>query len=86
MSKGDSGMKRSLADLNEYLFDELDRLSNEDLSGDELSLEVNRSNAITRIAERVIASADIAIRALKLKEDAMDASFKLPKLLDGGAG
>lgn len=79
-------MKRSLVDLNEYLFDELDRLSNEDLTGEELSLEVNRSNAITRIAERVIASADISMRALKMKNDAMDASFKLPRLLDGGEG
>lgn len=77
-------MKRSLVDLNEYLFDELDRLSNEDLTGEELSLEVNRSNAITRIAERVIASADISMRALKMKNDAMDASFKLPKVLESG--
>lgn len=75
-------MKRSLVDLNAYLFDELDRLSNEDLTGEELSLEVNRSNAITRIAERVIASADISMRALKMKQESMDAGFRLPKLLD----
>ena len=77
-------MKRSLADLNEYLFDELDRLSNEDLSGEQLTQEINRSNALTRIAERVIASADIAMRAIKMKDEALDANLKLPKLLDGG--
>lgn len=77
-------MKRTLADLNEYLFDELDRLSNEDLSGEQLTQEIGRSNALTRIAERVIASADIAMRALKMKEDAMDANMKLPHLLASG--
>ncbi len=77
-------MKRTLADLNEYLFDELDRLSNEDLSGEQLTQEIGRSNALTRIAERVIASADIAMRALKMKEDAMDANMKLPHLLANG--
>ena len=78
-------MKRTLADLNVYMFDELDRLSNEDLTGDALMTEIGRANAMTRVAERVIASADIAMRAIKMKDEAMDANFKLPKLLDGGA-
>ena len=70
---------------NVYMFDELDRLSNEDLTGDALMTEIGRANAMTRVAERVIASADIAMRAIKMKDEAMDANFKLPKLLDGGA-
>lgn len=45
-------MKRTLADLNDYMFDELDRLSNEDLTGDALMTEIGRANAMTRVAER----------------------------------
>lgn len=78
-------MSGSLADLNGYMFQQLDRLSRDGMSPEELKAEIGRANAMTRVAERVIAGADIAMRALKLKDEAMDADFKLPKLLDGGA-
>ena len=79
-------MKRSLGDLNEYLFDALDRLSNDDLEGEALKAEIDRANALTRIAERVIAGGDLALRALKLKDESLDAGLKLPRLLDGNDG
>lgn len=75
--------KHSLADLNEYLFDALDRLSNDDLEGDALKGEIDRANALTRIAERVIAGGDLALKALKLKGESLDADMRLPRLLDG---
>ncbi len=77
-------MKGSLQDLNNFMFQELERLSQNDLTGDELKAEIGRANAMTRVAERVIAGADIVMKALKMKDDAMSADFKLPKLLDGG--
>lgn len=76
-------MKNSLADLNAYLFEELDRLSNEDMTEEQLRAEIDRSNAMTKVAERVIESADITLKALKLNAE-MGPGAKLPKLLDGG--
>lgn len=77
--------QHSLSDLNDYLFEELDRLSNDNLEGDALKVEIDRANALTRIAERVIASGDLALKAIKFKDDAMDANMRLPRLLDGGS-
>lgn len=71
--------------MNDYLFEELDRLSNDNLEGDALKAEIDRANALTRIAERVIASGDLALKAIKFKDDAMDANMRLPRLLDGGS-
>lgn len=41
----------SMNDLNSYLFDALDKLSDEGLTDEELEKEINRANAITKVAE-----------------------------------
>lgn len=40
-------MKNTLVDLNNHLFAELERLSDEDLTGEELEAEISRSKALT---------------------------------------
>ena len=40
------GTKTTLNDLNEYLFQEMDRLTNEDLSMEDLDKEIKRSDAL----------------------------------------
>lgn len=58
--------KHSLTDLNEYLFDTLDSLTNSDLKGDELEAEIERSKAIVNVAGRIAGNAAIQIQAAKL--------------------
>ena len=43
-------MAKNLADLNEILFDQLERLSDPDLTGDALTAEISRTEAITKVA------------------------------------
>ena len=43
-------MKNKLVDLNNHLFAELERLSDEDLQGDELTAEIDRAKAITGVS------------------------------------
>ena len=62
-------MKNSLTDLNNHLFSQLERLGNEDLNDEQLGKEIQRSNAITGVAEQIIAKADLQLRAVKLKAD-----------------
>ncbi len=57
--------KTTLNDLNEYLFQELDRLTNEDLSAEELDKEIKRSDALQRIAKTVIDNGTLALQAKK---------------------
>lgn len=60
-------MKNSLADLNNHLFAQLERLGDEDLSGDALKHEIERSNAIKGIASQVIANAQVVLKAEQLR-------------------
>ncbi len=59
------GTKTTLNDLNEYLFQELDRLTNEDLSEEELDKEIKRSDALQKIAKTVIDNGVLALQAKK---------------------
>ena len=58
--------KHSLTDLNEYLFNELDALTNDELTGEELDAEIERSKAIVQVAGRIAGNASIQIQAAKL--------------------
>ena len=58
-------MKNTLNDLNEYLFNQLDRLSNEDLAGEELSREIERASALTATARAIIDNGKLALDAKK---------------------
>ncbi len=57
--------KTTLNDLNEYLFQELDRLTNEDLSEEELDKEIKHSDALQKIAKTVIDNRVLALQAKK---------------------
>ena len=47
-------MKNSLGDLHDYLFAQLERLSDEDLKGEELQQEIVRSKAVSTVASQII--------------------------------
>lgn len=61
--------KHSLQDLNEYLFDELDALTNGDLQGEQLNAEIERSKAVVQVAGRIANNAAIQIKAAQLMID-----------------
>lgn len=56
-------MKNKLIDLNNHLFAQLERLSNEELAGKDLSEEIRRAKAVTNVAEQIINNADLGLRA-----------------------
>lgn len=57
--------RTTLNDLNEYLFQELDRLTNEDLTPEELDREIGRSDALQKIARTIIDNGTLALQAKK---------------------
>lgn len=61
--------KTTLNDLNEYLFQELDRLTNEDLSAEELDKEIRRSEALQKVAKTVIENGALALQAKKYADE-----------------
>lgn len=61
--------KITLNDLNEYLFQELDRLTNEDLSEEDLDKEIKRSEALQKVAKTVIENGALALQAKKYVDE-----------------
>ena len=47
-------MKNNLMDLNNYLFECIERITDDDLSDDELKREIQRSNAVQQVAKNII--------------------------------
>lgn len=76
-------MKNTLADLNNHLFAQLERLGDEELSGEELEKEVKRAESITKIARVVIENSNTVLKSIELKSNALDADVVLPKMLEG---
>jgi hypothetical protein len=59
-------MKNKLSDLNNHLFAQLERLSEEDLCPDDLEREVRRAEAMVEVSEQVLKIADTGLKAAKL--------------------
>ncbi|QQT10832.1 hypothetical protein [Staphylococcus pasteuri] len=75
-------MKNTLNDLNNHLFAQLERLSDEDLKGEELQEELNRSKAVSDVAKNIVSNGNLILQAHKFKDDRMDANNHLPELLE----
>jgi len=76
-------MKNTLGDLNNHLFAQLERLGDEDLTGEELVEEMNRAKSITGIASQIISTGSLVLQAKKVMDDANSADTVLPKMLEG---
>lgn len=74
-------MKHTLTDLNSYLFQQMDALSNSDMTGEELEKEIERSRAIQGIAKTIIDGANVALQAKKhMDEYGQGTSVEIPML------
>lgn len=58
-------MKNTLSDLNNYLFEALERLQDDELSQEELQREILRSQAVTSVAETVIHNGELALKTMQ---------------------
>lgn len=74
-------MKNTLTDLNNYLFESIERLNDDDLSAEELDREIKRSEAVQKVATTIIANGELALRAKKhLDEYGQGDNVELPLL------
>ncbi len=64
-------MKNKLIDLNNHLFAMVEKLSDDDLKGEELAHEINRSKAISGCATQIINNAKLALDAHKSINDGL---------------
>ncbi|WP_102226850.1 hypothetical protein [Acidimangrovimonas sediminis] len=58
--------KNRLSDLNDHLFAQLERLSDESLTAEQIEQEVKRAGAIVDVADQVSENAKLQLTAAKL--------------------
>jgi len=46
-------MKNTLEDLNNYLFESIERITDDDLTDEQLEKEIKRSDAVQKIAKQL---------------------------------
>lgn len=83
-------MRNNLEALNEYLFTQLDRITNEDMTSDELQAELQRSEAVVKVGNTIIQNATLALNTIK-HMDEYGYNMKVghsavPKMLESGDG
>lgn len=79
------GTRNTLGDLTNHLFAQLERLDDDGLTPEELEREISRSKAVTDVAEQVISTASVMLRAIQVKDGAIDGNMRIPRMLsDGG--
>ncbi|RHW17171.1 hypothetical protein D1610_11520 [Sphingomonas gilva] len=62
-------MKNKLIDLNNHLFAQLERLSDEELTAEQIEVEVKRADAIVAVSEQVVRGAALTLQAVKVLAD-----------------
>lgn len=62
-------MKNKMTDLNNNLFLCLERLNDEDLTGDKLETEIKRSKAVAEVATQVIRNAELSLNVIKMADE-----------------
>ena len=77
-------MRNTLGDLNNHLFEQLERLNDEELNGDKLKEEIMRAKAVTDIASKIIDNSKTVLDGEKFKAEVLGRSNLIPsKMLEG---
>lgn len=71
-------MKNGMVDLNNHLFEMLERLNDDELTGKDLDQECRRAKAMASIGAVICKNAANAIAAQRLKDE----QDKLPEFID----
>ena len=58
-------MKNTLTDLNNYLFEQLERLNDDELTPEELDRELQKTDSIVKISEKIIENGELAFKTMK---------------------
>jgi hypothetical protein len=76
-------MKNTLADLNNYLFEQLERLNDDELTDDQLERELKKTDNIVKISEKIIQNGELAFKTMKhMDEYGYGQNRSVPKMLD----
>ena len=75
-------MRNTLADLNNHLFEQLERLNDEELTGEKLQEEIGRGKAMQGIAQTIINNAELVLKARTAEQEN---GVTVPALMGGSS-
>lgn len=76
-------MKNTLTDLNNHLFAQLERLSDEDLKGEALDTEIKRAEAVSKVSSEIIKNGELQFKAMKhMDEYGYERKKQVPEMLE----
>ena len=62
-------MKNTMTDLNNYLFEQLERLNDDSMDDEQIEKEIKRSKAVTGVAHTIIENGHLALAVKKHMEE-----------------
>ena len=75
--------RNTLGDLNNHLFEQLERLMDDELAGEQLREEITRAKAVASIAKEIVATGQLVLDAKKFEDDKIDMNSKPSRMLEG---
>ena len=58
-------MKNTLSDLNNYLFETIERLQDDELDEESLNREIRRAESITKVSEVIVRNGELALKTMQ---------------------
>lgn len=58
-------MQNTLQDLNNVLFEAIERIQDDELSEEELDREIKRAGAVTKVAEVIVRNGELALKTME---------------------
>lgn len=74
--------RNTMLDLNDHLFEQMERLNEDNLTDKELAKECKRTKAMALLAGRIIDNAAVALKAERLKLEYGNREVDLPAMLE----
>jgi len=76
-------MKNTLTDLNNYLFETLERIMDDAMTEEQMQKEILRSETVTRVAATIIQNGELALKTMKhLNEYGVEGRNLIPQMLE----
>lgn len=75
--------RNTLTDLNDLLFEQLEKIvdPDDDITEEEMKLEIEKAKVVEKIASNIVHIADVSVKATKLKLDYGETTV-LPEIVE----
>ena len=74
-------MRNNLSALNDYLFESIERIMDDEIDGEILEQEIKRAEMVTDVAKVIVQNAELALKVMKHAEEYGIENKEIPVML-----